>query len=236
MQDLHLRLKLSELLAKFVKLRPDPFLIARLITPMLNLIRKPAAGEEALNNKVSKILKDAFNQPKRKFTEELEKTTKENIISEDEWLKIFKRVFHVAQTVEEVEVSNICGKAMSWLIDLAQSYMPDLSLTDPTSKISSELCQLYGDSLREFCTRKNPKLHLKFFTELVNKHPLLGWNLRHALLDLSVDQGLVNTYRRNQVIGLIYGLLKAFYHRVCYSDMGLLTLVSLTLNVFFFTL
>ncbi|EGG06080.1 uncharacterized protein MELLADRAFT_116643 [Melampsora larici-populina 98AG31] len=206
-QDLHLRLKLSELFSRFVKSKPDPLLTARLITPMLNLIRKPTSGEEELKKKVFKILTEILRQPITKLDEEQKKA---QLLSPEEWFKIFKKTFMIAQSVEASDLSKFCNQAILWLINLGNLHLFKFNLIETSHPSSIEFQKLYQSSLKEFCCKKNTKLQPKFFLGYFNKFSLIAWNLKQDLLESLVSIDTVNAYRRIQILNLLQSLMMAY--------------------------
>ncbi|KAH9817532.1 DNA polymerase phi-domain-containing protein [Melampsora americana] len=206
-QGLHLRLKLSELFSRFVKSKPNPLLTARLITPMLNLIRKPSSGEEELKKKVFKILTEILRQPITKLDEAQKKS---NLLSPVEWFKIFKKTFLIAQRVEASDISKLCSQAILWLINLGNLHLSNFNLIETSNSTSIEFKELYETSLKEFCLKKNSRLQPKFFLGFFNKFSLIAWNLKESLLELFSSSETVNAYRRIQILNLLQSLMMAY--------------------------
>lgn len=218
-QGLHLRLKLSELFSRFVKSKPDPLLTARLITPMLNLIRKPASGEEELKKKVFKILTDILRQPITKLDEEQKKA---HLLTPEEWFKIFKKTFLIAQSVEASDISKLCSQAILWLINLGNLHLAKFNLIETSHPVSIQFKQLYETSLKEFCLKKNSKLQPKFFLGFFNKFSMIAWNLKDTLLEFLISSDTVNAYRRIQIVNLLQSLMMAYAAESapnCHSDL-----------------
>ncbi|POW00207.1 hypothetical protein PSHT_13160 [Puccinia striiformis] len=192
-QDLHLRMKVLELIGKFVKLHPAPATRGRLIKPLLELIGKINTSEVVLKKKVIKILEDTT----RLSCNQSERSVPGQPLTCAETSEIIEAVHLVAQTTSAADTAESCAKCNLWLIEMIQS----------NNRSSQDIDHSPSGSLKSFCLKRSSKLRPVFFSMIFKRFPAFGWLLRHDIIALSVDSSTVNTYRRDQMLDLVSTLI-----------------------------
>jgi hypothetical protein len=120
---------------------------------------------------VFKIFTDILPQPITKLDAE---QVKAHLLTPEEWFKIFKKTFLIAQSVEASDISKLCSQAIFWLINLGNLHLAKFDFIQTSHPISIEFKQLYETSLKEFCLKKNSKLQPRFFIGFFGKFSMIA--------------------------------------------------------------
>ncbi|POV96713.1 hypothetical protein PSTT_15487, partial [Puccinia striiformis] len=202
-QDLHLRMKVLELIGKFVKLHPAPATRGRLIKPLLELIGKINTSEVVLKKKVIKILEDTT----RLSCNQSERSVPGQPLTCAETSEIIEAVHLVAQTTSAADTAESCAKCNLWLIEMIQSNNSSFVVATDHQEALKTLITAHQEGLKSFCLKRSSKLRPVFFSMIFKRFPAFGWLLRHDIIALSVDSSTVNTYRRDQMLDLVSTLI-----------------------------
>ncbi|KAI7967345.1 hypothetical protein MJO29_000622 [Puccinia striiformis f. sp. tritici] len=202
-QDLHLRMKVLELIGKFVKLHPAPATRGRLIKPLLELIGKINTSEVVLKKKVIKILEDTT----RLSCNQSERSIPGQPLTSAETSEIIEAVHLVAQTTSAADTAESCAKCNLWLIEMIQSNNSSFVVATDHQEALKTLITAHQESLKSFCLKRSSKLRPVFFSMIFKRFPAFGWLLRHDIITLSVNSTTVNTYRRDQMLDLVSTLI-----------------------------
>ncbi|PLW40838.1 hypothetical protein PCASD_07326 [Puccinia coronata f. sp. avenae] len=205
-QDLHLRMKILELIGKFVKLRPAPATLARLIKPLLELIGKINPSEVAMKKKVMKILEDAT----RLTSTQSDRSLAGEPLSLAEISEIMTAVHLIAQTTQTADTGKSCGKCNLWLIEMVQCHTSSFVMESERQSALQILIKQHQDALKNFCSKRSSKLRPDFFSMIFKRFPAFGWLLRNEILDLSLDSSTLNAYRREQMLDLVSILINGY--------------------------
>ncbi|KAA1095061.1 hypothetical protein PGT21_035177 [Puccinia graminis f. sp. tritici] len=205
-QDLHLRMKILELIGKFVKLHPAPATRARLIKPLLELIGKINSSEVMMKKKVVKILEDTT----RLSCSQSERSIAGQPLSAADASEIITAVHLVARTTPAVDTTESCAKCNLWLIEMIQSSTESFVVESERQEALSVLVQTHQEGLKNFCSKRSSKLRPTFFSVIFKRFPAFSWLLRHDALALSLDSSTVNTYRREQMLDLVSILINRY--------------------------
>ncbi|OAV95976.1 hypothetical protein PTTG_03225 [Puccinia triticina 1-1 BBBD Race 1] len=205
-QDLHLRMKILELIGKFVKLHPAPATRARLIKPLLELIGKTNSSEAVMKKKVIKILEDTT----RLSCNQSERSIPGEPLLAAEASEIIAAVHLVARTSPAVDTAESCAKCNLWLIEMIHSSTSSFVLESERQEVLNKLVEAHEEGLRNFCSKRSSKLRPTFFSAVFKRFPAFSWLLRDVALLMPLDSSTVNAYRREQVLDLVSMLINRY--------------------------
>ncbi|CAH7683562.1 DNA polymerase phi-domain-containing protein [Phakopsora pachyrhizi] len=205
-QDLHLRMKILELMARLTKRRKNTLIFARLFEPLLELIRKTNDNEVEMKKKILRILHDATRQHKQI---PVEPSFLIKPFSHGEWSKIFIAVHQIARTSPEADLVDICAQCNVWLIDVLVNDKSELVADNKRALAIEELEKINLDSLTNFCTKKASRLRPNFFLQISKRFPMFLWKFRNEMLALATGSQTVNSYRREQMFLVISSLMSS---------------------------
>ncbi|MBW0492615.1 hypothetical protein O181_032330 [Austropuccinia psidii MF-1] len=207
-QDLHLRMKLLDLVGKFVKLQPRTPILARLIQPLLDLIQKADPNEEVMKTKAFQILGEVVRIPCRlSSVNQLHPT---ELISATDFSAIAAAVHRIAQSTDVAQLADLCAKCNMWLAYMTQSESKGFLIENETHKALQELVNIHKQSLQNFCFKRVSKFRPPFFSQTVKRSPAFAWLLRSELLQLALEPAPIKPYRRQQMFNFLSTLLGVY--------------------------
>lgn len=204
-QDLHLRMKILDLIAKFVQIHPAPSIRGLLIKPLLELINKINPSEMVMREKVLKILGDTTRLP----LSNLEPSKPSALLSATDVSDIIRSIHLTAQTSDSVDIAQSCAKCDGWIIEMIQSNANLFVAETERQAAILSLVEIHQQSLKRFCFKRS-RFRPDFFSPMFRRLSTFGWLLRHDILDLCINPATLNDYRRQQMLEFILSLIRSY--------------------------
>lgn len=173
---MHFRIRVLDLVDVLVKTQPTNSMIPSFILPLLDLVSSSRREEQQLSDKAHSVLKSRIAKSKE-IPEDAPIGEITPILSE-----LHRRARHIRSPL--METLSLCSLYLGRILARAGA--------------GPEVTRMYGDSLKDFVTRKNSSITHSFVQTFLQRFPSMAWPLRIVLLDL-IGHG-VNTFRETQVI------------------------------------
>lgn len=178
----HFKNRILDLVDIYVKKQPSSAYIPLLVPPLLQLVITASPEESQLSEKATGILRSRIGKLKER--PEKDETIDIGSILEDLHLK--------ARHASSGDVLTMIGQCCCYLVRAL-----NCTSNDPT------VHSVYRQSLDDFAARKASRLNSAFFHEFIRRCPEAAWDLKQDILDVSLSEKAVNTYRKCQTLGLL---------------------------------
>ena len=166
----------------YIKRQPSSPYIPLLVTPLLRLVVGASPEEGQLSEKATGILRSRIG--KLKDCPENDDAIDISLILRD----LHSRASHASSA----DILTTIGQCCCYLVRALNRTGANESVQD-----------IYRQSLKDFVTRKTSRLNPAFFQEFIRRCPEAAWESKRSILDTSVSEKAVNTYRKCQVWGLL---------------------------------
>jgi len=203
-QDLHLRMKILDLIGRFAKYHPAAVILARLIKPLLELIGKISASEVDMKRKVLGILKEVILRSSSSSSSQAVGSLAGQRLTAKEISETMAMIHLVAQTTTDVDTRVMCEECNCWLMGkILGSWSSFVMEGVGQDEVVEMLVQRHSESLKHMCFKRTSKLRVNFFVRVFGSFPEFGWRLRHQVLGFSLDISTVKEYWRQQLTNLV---------------------------------
>lgn len=166
----------------YVKKQPSSPYIPLLVPPLLQLLIGASPEESQLSEKATGILRSRIG--KLKDCPENDDGVDIGFILED--------LHSRARNASSGDFLSTIGRCCCYLVRALNRIDTDQSVQ-----------LVYRQSLNDFVTRKASRLNAAFFQEFIRRCPEAAWEMKREILNLSVSEKAVNTYRKCQTLGLL---------------------------------
>lgn len=166
----------------YTKKQSSSAYIPLLVSPLLQLVITASPEESQLSEKATGILRSRIG--KLKEYPDKDPSIDIGFILED----LHSKARHAPSGDILTTISRCCCYLTRSL---------NHASTDGTARF------VYRQSLEDFVTRKASRLNTAFFQEFIRWCPEVAWDLKQDILNVSVSEKAVNTYRKCQTLGLL---------------------------------
>lgn len=166
----------------YVKKQPSSPYIPLLVLPLLQLISGASPEESQLSEKATGILRSRIG--KLEDCPENNDAINISLILQD----LHSRARHTSSG----DVLTTIGQCCCYLVQT-------LNRTGTNGSVQG----IYRQSLEDLVTRKASRLNTPFFQEFIRRCPEAAWESKRDILEVSVSEKAVNTYRKCQALGLL---------------------------------
>ncbi|WWD05770.1 hypothetical protein V865_003853 [Kwoniella europaea PYCC6329] len=178
-ESLHFKNRILDFFDVYSKKQSSNPLILSAVIALLRLVRGGGSSESELANKAAGIIRSKFNKPKDvPSSVDLSKT-----------IGILKEIHGMAIKAHSAEFSNLCSSSSLFVVK---------SIESSTSTSNDSVVEVYGETLKDFMTRKSSLLHPNFILEFIKRFPSKGFELSNAIVEFVKPGKGVNTYRQLQ--------------------------------------
>jgi DNA polymerase phi len=178
----HFKNRVLDLVDIYVKKQPSSPYIPLLVPPLLQLVISASPEESQLSEKATGILRSRIGRLK---------DYPENNDAIDIGF-ILQDLHSRARNASSGDFLSTIGQCCGYLVRALNRTSADGSIQ-----------VVYRQSLQDFVTRKASRLNTAFFQEFIRRCPEAAWELKQDILDVSVSENAVNTYRKCQTLGLL---------------------------------
>lgn len=176
----HFKNRVLALLDTFIQKQPSSPLIIRLILPLVELITSTSSDEQQLQDKAKSLLQSRVGKSKEV----------PSVVDTMQATQVLDDLHTRARKAHSPDASALLKQCSLYLVKVLLHSDAELPIL-----------VAYRQSLADFISRKNSSLTPNFFQDFFRLHPILAWNLRSDLIELSSKA--VNVYRRCQVFQLL---------------------------------
>ncbi|KNZ44308.1 hypothetical protein VP01_92g13 [Puccinia sorghi] len=220
-QDLHLRMKILDLIGRFVKLHPATVTLARLIKPLLELIGKVNASEVDMKRKVMRILHELT---RRSSGSQSVRSLAGQPLTPMEISETMSMIHLVAQTTTDMGTEVMCGDCNCWLMEkIIGSWSSFVISGVGQDEVLEILVKRHEESLKNLCSKRTSRLRPSFFQSVFSTFPQFCWRLRQQVLAYSLDISSVKAFRRQHMMDLVLILINLWYPKEIFPNQPLTT-------------
>lgn len=195
-EAVHFKNRVLDIIETFVKKQPTSPLILRLVLPLLEIILNSGPTELHLSSKATGILVNRICKSK----------DVPSITDRSEALEILGELHVAARKAQSAAVAKTCSQCS---VFLARALLQD----DESKK--DEIVAVYLASLEDFMTKKTTKVKAGLFFDLVQRFPVVAWEMREQVLKYAREDG-ANGYRQtqaflilNEMVGQVPALVRS---------------------------
>jgi DNA polymerase phi len=188
----HYKNRVLDLLDTFIRRQPTNPLILRVILPLIELVVSTGPDEKQLVEKSIGILRSRIGKAKDVPAD----------IDVEQATEILRELHVRARKAASGDVLVTLSQCSLFVAKCLLHAGTDMAVREA-----------YGESVRDFATRKASRLNANFLQEFVRRHPETAWSFRDDIL--AAIKGAVNGYRLVQVFQLVQTLFAQHPTTVC---------------------
>ncbi|WVW80105.1 hypothetical protein I302_102078 [Kwoniella bestiolae CBS 10118] len=177
-ESLHFKNRILDFFDVYCKKQSSNPLMLSCLIALLRLVRGGGSSESELANKAAGIIRSKFNKPK----------DVPSSVDLSKAIEVLKEIHGMAIKAHSAEFSNLCSYSSLFVV----------KSIDSSSSDSSDVVEVYSETLKDFMTRKASLIHPNFILEFIKRFPPKGFDLSEGLVGFVKPGGGVNAYRQLQ--------------------------------------
>ncbi|WWC60265.1 uncharacterized protein I303_102832 [Kwoniella dejecticola CBS 10117] len=182
-ESLHFKNRILDFFDVYAKNQNSNPLILPVVLALLKLVRGGGSSETELANKAAGILRSKINKPKEvPSSADLAKA-----------ITILKEIHSMAIKAHSAEFSNLCSLSSLFIVKTIEA--------SSTPNDSESIVKVYGETLKDFMTRKSSLLHPNFIVEFIKRFPSKAFGLSDELIKYTSEG--VNAFRQLQAYSML---------------------------------
>ncbi|KAK6907306.1 hypothetical protein I203_101296 [Kwoniella mangroviensis CBS 8507] len=178
-ESLHFKNRILDFFDVYSKKQSSNPLMLSVVIALLRLVRGGGSSESELANKAAGIIRSKFNKPK----------DVPSSVDLSKAVGILREIHGMAIKAHSAEFSNLCSSSSLFVVK---------SIESSTSTSDASVVEVYGETLKDFMTRKSSLLHPNFVLEFIKRFPSKGFELSNDIVEFVRAGNGVNTYRQLQ--------------------------------------